>query len=54
VTTLGLGVYYTGRHDLQLGVVGAVELGLAPVQIDGGESGSPIAEDIRLSMRYIW
>jgi hypothetical protein len=54
VTTLALGAYYTGRPNLQLGLTGALELGLAPVQIDNGESGSPTAEDIRFVLRYIW
>jgi hypothetical protein len=54
VTTLALGAYYTGRQNLQLGVTGAIELGLAPVETDFGESGSPTAEDFRFVLRYIW
>ena len=52
---LALGAYYSGRRDLQFGVVGALELGLSGVPTDTGTSGSPPARRIWTNfLRYFW
>jgi len=51
---LALGAYYSGRRDLQFGVVGALELGLGGVPTDTGTSGSPNAKDLGMILRYFW
>ena len=52
--TIALGAYYTGRRDLQLGVVAALELGLPPIATDVGESDRPNSKDLRFELRYFW
>jgi hypothetical protein len=52
--TVALGAYYSGRRDLQLGVVGALELGLPATQTEIGLSERPNSKDARLELRYFW
>jgi hypothetical protein len=58
-STLGLGVYYVGRPNLQLGVGGVVTLSAEPRPGVGAEgesdfSGDPTLTYVDLILRYIW
>jgi hypothetical protein len=57
--TFGVGVYYSGRPNLQLGLFGAAILNLRPiagVNVAGGpgQSGTPNAEYGEMVIRYVW
>jgi hypothetical protein len=57
VHTFGLGLYYSGRKDLQVGLFGALSLNLRPVPgvADApGFSGSPDLRVGEFVIRYIW
>jgi hypothetical protein len=57
VHTFGLGLYYSGRQDLQVGLFGATVLNLRSVQgIAGasGVSGAPSAAYGQMIIRYVW
>jgi hypothetical protein len=54
VHTLAAGVFYSGRRDLQLGLEGALRLGLAPIETRSGTSGRPRAFLGDLVFRYFW
>jgi hypothetical protein len=56
---VGAGIYYTGRRDLQVGIAGAMLLGLPTVQgVDAAnrpaDSGSPSLYYGQFILRYIW
>ncbi len=56
---VGLGLYYTGRRNLLIGVGGATQLGLEPVvgQDAAGaplKSGSPSLWFGQFILRYVW
>jgi hypothetical protein len=52
---LALGVYYSGRADLQLGVTGYTLLGQAPaLSSNGAASGKPQDFGAQLVFRYFW
>jgi hypothetical protein len=56
---LGVGLYYSGRRDLQVGVAGAMVLGLPTAQgLDAAnhpaESGSPSLYYGQFILRYVW
>jgi hypothetical protein len=51
---LAVGAYYSGRRDLQLGVIAAVELGVGGVASDFGESGNANIKDFGMIFRYFW
>jgi hypothetical protein len=48
------GVYYSGRTNLQLGLVGEVTLGARPLQSPQGESAAPKHYAGELILRYVW
>lgn len=48
------GVYYSGRPNLQLGVGGGVDLGLAPGTTRFGNSDAPRLISGQLILRYVW
>jgi hypothetical protein len=57
--TLALGLYYSGQRHLQLGLVGALGLGLEPIQgRDAGgnavESKKPTSVSGLFDFRYVW
>ena len=54
--TVTAGLYYSGRRNLQLGVLAATTRNLKPVQGLDGErrSGRPHLMFGELSMRYVW
>ena len=52
--TFALGVYYSGRRNLQLGVAGSWEVGLPQITTNLGESNHPDAKSIHLDLRYFW
>jgi len=54
VHTLSLGAYYSGKPNLQLGLVGAVDLGLPRFSTSLGPSGSPHTELGQIVVLYIW
>jgi hypothetical protein len=56
---LGLGIYYTGRHNLLLGVAGKTELNQPPLQGvsktgSAEQSGTPSLYYGQFVLRYIW
>jgi len=52
--TLALGVYYTGQPQLQLGAVGATQLGIEPVSSEVGRSNTPNRTTVWLVLRHGW
>ena len=54
VHTFAAGALYSGRQDLQLGLQGALQLGLAPLENRNGISERPHAYQAELLTRYIW
>jgi hypothetical protein len=57
VHTFGLGLYYSGRKDLQVGLFGALSLNLRPIPgvADApGFSGSPDLRVGEFVIRYVW
>jgi hypothetical protein len=52
--TLALGVYYSGRHNLQAGLQGALQFGLEPVASRQGPSDRPKNTLAVITLRYIW
>ena len=58
-SSVALGLYYTGRRNLQLGLVGATVLHAEPrigVDAEGNpaKSGRPMLNTGQLVLRYIW
>jgi len=52
---IALGVYYSGRTDLQLGVTGYTLLGQAPaLGVNGEPSDKPLDVGVQLVFRYFW
>jgi hypothetical protein len=56
---IGTSLYYTGRKNLQVGLGGAMQLGLEPIDgVDAmgqpAKSGSPSVYYIQFILRYIW
>jgi hypothetical protein len=56
---LGLGLYYTGRRHLQVGLGGAFQFGLQPMEgadANGhpASSGTPAVYDGQFILRYVW
>jgi hypothetical protein len=54
VSTFVISGYYTGRRDLQLGLGGALERGIDHIFTPQGDSGTPNAWNLFLTLRYIW
>lgn len=50
----GLGVYYAGRRNLDIGVSGAGHFGMAPIENRSGTSERPRAGSAELILRYVW
>lgn len=51
---LGLGLYYSGRATLQLGIVAATQLGGEPVVTSMGRSARPQQHLGQFILRYVW
>lgn len=49
-----LGVYYSGRVNLQLGLLWAIELGQHPLRTPQGTSDSPVQNGGEFVLRYVW
>jgi len=52
--TFSLGVYYSGRPNLQLGLIGAAEVGLPTLSTSAGESATPHSLLGEFVLMYIW
>ncbi|AKV04054.1 hypothetical protein AKJ09_10717 [Labilithrix luteola] len=51
---LAAGIYWSGQRHLQLGLIGQIQLGLAPLQTNVGESSRPTSDTTSLVLRYVW
>jgi hypothetical protein len=52
--TIGLGVFYSGRPNLQTGAFVAWQLGVQPIGTPEGTSGRPDSKLAELILRYVW
>jgi hypothetical protein len=52
--TVGLGVFYSGRPNLQAGGLVAWQLGVEPIGTPVGTSGRPDSKIAQLILRYVW
>jgi hypothetical protein len=52
--TIALGLFYSGRPNLQAGVVFAWQLGVQPIGTPVGTSGRPDSKLAELMFRYVW
>jgi hypothetical protein len=54
VHTIAGGVYYSGRRDLQAGIIASWQVRLNPLQTDRGFSDRPSSTDLGVIIRYYW
>jgi hypothetical protein len=51
---IALGIYYSGRPNLQFGLISSAQLGTNPLLLPNGPSDTPVVENGELILRYIW
>jgi hypothetical protein len=52
--TIALAIFYSGRTNLQAGLVLGWQLGVQPIGTPAGTSGRPDSKLTELLLRYIW